>query len=121
MAREGQFDSQQLLSRARLQTDGSLGKVLIAEPDLRRQAAAPKPAHAETGGALLTAGVDEKEMDPVLERIVRPKFERYVDADRRHPAPDPAPQQSRLGGRPATAVEPSDPMHGSQPGAHPRH
>src|SRR5207245_8824839 len=73
MAREGQFDAQQLLSRARLQPDGSLGKVLIAEPDLRRQAAAPKPAHAETGGALLTAGVDEKPMDPVLERIVRPK------------------------------------------------
>src|ERR1700694_5014693 len=120
MARQGQLDAQQLLGCARLQTDGSLRKVLIAKPNLRGEPAASMPAHAETGRALVAAGVDQELADTVLERIIRSKLQRPVDDDGRHPAAAPDPQQSRLGLRPVSAVKDGDTMNVAQPGEHDR-
>src|SRR6266849_11068289 len=66
VARQRQLDAQQFLGCARFQTHGSLGKLLIAKPDLRGEPAASKPAHAETGGALIATGVDQEAVDTVL-------------------------------------------------------
>src|SRR6202171_5435399 len=121
IARQGQLDPQQFLGCTRLQTDGSLSKVLITKPDLRREPASSMPVHAETSGALIAAGIDEELTDTVLERIIRSEFQRHLDADGCHPAADPAPQQSRLRRRPIAAVKDGHPPDVAQAFEHARH
>src|SRR2546429_7078746 len=121
MTREGQLDAQQFLRCARFQTDRALGKLLFAKADLRGEPAAAKPAHAEASGALVAAGVDQEAVHTVLERILRSKFQRHVDANERHPAADPTTQQARLGRLPVAAVKDRDTMNVPQAGEHTRH
>src|SRR5438876_2595981 len=108
VAGEGQLDAEQLLGRPRLQAHGSLGKLLVTEPDLRGKASASKPGHAEASRPLIAAGVDQEAMDAMLECIIGSKFQRYLQAHRRQPAADPPTQQPRLGGRPVTAMNDRD-------------
>ena len=60
-------------------------------------------------------------MHTVLERILRSKFQRHVDANARHPAADPTTQQARLGRLPVATVKDRDTVNVRQAGEHARH